>query len=106
MEQAPENSRPRVTKSAPVLRFRVSEHERLLIETKASQAGLKLSDFLRDCALDKPVRETVPLEVVRGVIGVGNSLNQLARLAREGKLGAVEEQELLERLEELKKLLR
>ncbi|UYZ61220.1 plasmid mobilization protein [Hymenobacter latericus] len=89
-----------------MLRFRVSEHERRVIESKASRAGLKLSDFLRDCALDKPVREAVPLEVVRGVIGVANALNQLARLAREGRLGRVGEQELLERLEELKTLLR
>jgi len=67
----------------------VTTSEKVVISAKAEQAGLKVSDYLRDCALGKkiePGRSTEELEALRNLPGLANNLNQLTKLAHQGGL--------------------
>lgn len=62
--------------------LRLSQSERLALEHRAAEAGLKLSEYLRRAGLGKPQRRLVP-EINRQTyieLGrIGNNLNQLTK---------------------------
>lgn len=68
------------------VRFRATAKEKAAILVKADKAGLKPSEYMRDACLGKEIKERMPLEVRRYIIGIGTNLNQLTRLANAGKL--------------------
>lgn len=83
VDNATEAKEPARDKMIPV---RVSEDEKKAIELKASQAGYKsVSAYLRDLGQGTEIREKLPLEVRRQLVGIGNNLNQIARMAHSGK---------------------
>ena len=73
------------------LNFRVSEHEKSLIQSKADKSKTNLSGYLLACALDKKIVVVDGLrEVLTELRRIGNNLNQIARVANAtGQIDAV-----------------
>jgi len=68
------------------MHFRVTAEEKKAIEEKAKAAGYnKVSDYLRVLGMGTEVREVLPAELRRQLVGIGTNLNQIARLAQAGK---------------------
>jgi len=65
------------------LRFRVSADERKQIETRAEQAGLSVSEYVRRVATSQTVQERLPATLRQTLVGVANNLNQLTRYAHQ-----------------------
>jgi hypothetical protein len=81
------------------MHFRVTAEEKKAIEAKAKAAGYrKVSDYLRALGMGTEVREAVPAELRRQLVGIGTNLNQIARLAQAGQAFSSHEQPLLEAL--------
>ncbi|MBB5645974.1 plasmid mobilization protein [Pedobacter cryoconitis] len=71
-------------KRANGIRVRLTATERFLIESKARQAGMRISDWIRAAALKAKVVERVSAEdrrVLHLLAGMANNLNQLTKLA-------------------------
>ena len=65
-----------------VIRFRVSQEERVAIKAKAAAQSQSLTDFLRQRALNYRLRKSPDeRERIRQLARIGNNLNQLARWA-------------------------
>ena len=87
-EKAPEKSkggRPkkRINKNQGI-RVRVTQSERFLIEAKAKEAGMRLSDWFRQAAKKAKVVARLNAEditILRMLAGMANNLNQIARRA-------------------------
>jgi hypothetical protein len=66
------------------VKIRLTATERFMIETKAKDAGMRLSDWIRAAAkAAKVVARLKPedLQIMRMLAGLANNLNQLTRLA-------------------------
>ena len=88
------------------IHFRVTAAEKKVIAAKAKAAGYrKVSDYLRSLGLGSEVREAVPAELRRQLVGIGTNLNQLARLAQSGQAFPHHEQSLLEALSVIRSYL-
>lgn len=82
--------------------FRVSPEQKMLIEEKAEQAYLSVSDFVRAAALGREVNIIADgRELARQLAAVGNNLNQIAALAHAGKIQAAYLSEALEVLKQI-----
>src|SRR5450755_2538529 len=79
--------RPRkAVKKEITIGTRFSRIEQFVIKQKASKAGLKPSEFIRQTALTGAVRARVSEEdrhFVRQLVGMANNLNQLTKLAHQ-----------------------
>jgi heme oxygenase len=72
------------------LSFSVAEHE--IIRQKAFKANLQLAVYLRECGLNKELKESMPAEerkkiqhLQRDLAGMGNNLNQaIKKMHQEG----------------------
>ena len=65
-----------------IFSLRLSASERLELENKAAEAGLKLSEYLRQTGLRKKIRAKVPeinREMYLELGRIGNNLNQLTK---------------------------
>ncbi|MBR1373883.1 plasmid mobilization relaxosome protein MobC [bacterium] len=68
-----------------VLTFRTTPEEKEIILSKAEKANLKLSDYLRDCALGKEINVISGIdEITTEVRRIGNNINQLTKAANSG----------------------
>lgn len=71
-------------KRANGIRVRLTTSERFLIESKAKQAGIRISDWFRAAALKAKVVTRITAEDRRTLhllTGMSNNLNQLTKLA-------------------------
>lgn len=79
--------RPQKTiKKNTVIAVRLSSTEYVLIKNRASQAGLKISSWLRSAAKNARVSARLSPEemgYLRTLSGIGNNLNQLTKLAHQ-----------------------
>lgn len=71
-------------KRANGIRVRLTVTERFLIESKAREAGMRISDWIRAAALKAKVVGRISAEdrrVLHMLAGMANNLNQLTKLA-------------------------
>ncbi|GAB3323287.1 plasmid mobilization relaxosome protein MobC [Hymenobacter humi] len=81
------------------IHFRVTADEKKAIAAKAKAAGFKkVSDYLRVVGLGTEVREVLPAELRKQLVGIGTNLNQMARLAQAGKAFSSHEEQLVQAL--------
>lgn len=89
-----------------VLRFRVTADEKRSIEARSKAAGFKkTSDYLRTLGLQGEVREVIPSELRRQLVGIGTNLNQIARRIQSSSLYATDEQLLHQLVTTIRKYL-
>lgn len=72
-----------------ILRIRISASELFLIRSKAREAGMRPSTWIRQASRSAqiiPRWSTEQMQLLRVLSGVANNLNQLARQANSGKL--------------------
>lgn len=70
-----------------MVRFRLKPDEHAVLEGKAAQAGLTLSDFCRIAATSKPVfarNDNVPMELVGAMRSAGHALLEALNEGRKG----------------------
>jgi len=78
---------------------RVSMEEKKELQAKAKVAGYKkVSAYLRDVGRGVELKESIPPELRRQLVGIGTNLNQIARLAQAGKSFCGHEAQLLQAL--------
>lgn len=79
------------------IRARVADWEKHFIDSKAKEAGLSESEFVRRAAMDKDVTVLPGVdELVRELRYQGNNLNQLTVLARQGRVQLIDLHPFLE----------
>ena len=73
------------------VRARVADWEKHYIDSKAKEAGISESEFVRRAAMDKDVTVLPGVdELVRELRYQGNNLNQLTVMARQGRIRLVD----------------
>ena len=84
------------------MKFRTTEEEKDKIMKKVDASDLSISEYLRRCALDKPVivMEGVD-QIAYELRAIGNNLNQITRAVNSGYVQAVNLQETEEVLGQL-----
>ena len=84
------------------MKFRATEEEKDRIMKKVDASDLSISEYLRRCALDKPVivMEGVD-QIAYELRAIGNNLNQITRAVNSGYVQAVNLQETEEVLGQL-----
>ena len=84
------------------MKFRSTEEEKHRIMKKVDASDLSISEYLRRCALDKPVivMEGVD-QIAYELRAIGNNLNQITRAVNSGYIQAVNLQETEEVLGQL-----
>ena len=84
------------------MKFRATEEEKSIIMKKVDASDLSISEYLRRCALDKPVivMEGVD-QIAHELRAIGNNLNQITRAVNSGYIQAVNLQETEEVLGQL-----
>ena len=84
------------------MKFRSTEEEKHRIMKKVDASDLSISEYLRRCALDKPVivMEGVD-QIAYELRAIGNNLNQITRAVNSGYVQAVDLQETEEVLGQL-----
>ena len=84
------------------MKFRATEEEKSIIMKKVDASDLSISEYLRRCALDKPI---IVIEGVDRIAyelrAIGNNLNQITRAVNSGYIQAVDLQETEEVLGQL-----
>ena len=79
------------------VRARVADWEKHYIDSKAKEAGISESEFVRRAAMDKDVTVLPGVdELVRELRYQGNNLNQLTVMARQGRIRLVDLRPFLE----------
>ncbi|MBU5473365.1 MobC family plasmid mobilization relaxosome protein [Roseburia sp. MSJ-14] len=80
-----------------IMKFRATEEEKSIIMKKVDASDLSISEYLRRCALDKPVivMEGVD-QIAYELRAIGNNLNQITRAVNSGYIHAVNLQEMEE----------
>lgn len=97
----PDKSIGTTTELARTLRIdvRVSPAEKRRLQDKAKVAGYKkVSAYLRDVGQGIEIKESIPAELRRQLVGIGTNLNQIARLAQAGKSFISHEAQLVQAL--------
>lgn len=97
----PEKQAENPVDAARTLRIdvRVSPDEKKDLQAKAEAAGYKkVSAYLRDVGRGVEVKESIPPELRRQLVGIGTNLNQIARLAQAGKSFSSHEAQLMQAL--------
>ena len=68
------------------INFRVSEHEKRLLEGKSRRANMSISDFCRKAVFEKEIKCINGLtEYLYGLNKIGNNINQIASAANQGR---------------------
>jgi predicted DNA binding CopG/RHH family protein len=83
--------------------LRVTQHEYASIKSKATLAGLSVSEYLRKLGTGHPVQARFDKDEKRNLQGIGTNLNQLAAFANKGYFY---QKPITEVLEELKRILK
>ena len=84
------------------MKFRATEEEKSIIMKKAEASDLSISEYLRRCALDKPVIVMEGVDrIAHELRAIGNNLNQITRAVNSGYIQAVNLQETEEVLGQL-----
>jgi hypothetical protein len=90
--------------------IRYTEAEYLIVKSKAKQAGLKITAYIREMSLTGKVNARMNEEerqFVRQLISMSNSLNQLAKKANQQGIRSIEFEEYRNQIDEvLQKLKR
>lgn len=97
----PDKQTENIADAARTLRIdvRVSPDEKKDLQAKAKVAGYKkVSAYLRDVGRGVEVKESIPPELRRQLVGIGTNLNQIARLAQAGKSFSSHESQLVQAL--------
>jgi hypothetical protein len=97
----PEKEAENVADATRTLRIdvRVNSDEKKDLQAKATAAGYKkVSAYLRDVGRGVEVKESIPPELRRQLVGIGTNLNQIARLAQAGKSFSSHEAQLVQAL--------
>ncbi len=84
--------------------FRCTQSEKEVIGILAERAGMSLSRFVLDAALDKPINSPLSPEekiIYMGLPKLMSNLNQLTRYAHQGNLQVEEINQAVQRLNEL-----
>jgi hypothetical protein len=77
------------------MHFRVTADEKKAIAANAKAAGFKkTSDYLRTLGLKGEVKEVMPADLRRHLVGIGTNLNQIARRIQSSTLYATDEKQL------------
>lgn len=79
-------------KRASGIRVRLTTTERFLIESKAREAGMRISDWIRAAALKAKVVGRISAEdrrILHLLAGMANNLNQLTKLAHTGGIMSI-----------------
>lgn len=92
---------------------RLTEQELSIVKLKAEKAGLNLGEYLRDCALDKEIKER-PIkegaEILKLIQNMASNLNQISKKIHLNVWNNYDEivhsKRLVETLKELKEKLR
>ena len=96
----------KVVKRNVVIMVRLTPAERLLIESKAKKAGLKLSEWFRKAAKQAKIVPRISVQEAnwfRMLAGIANNLNQLTRGSHVYGFALIEKdlKQLLEKIENL-----
>ena len=84
------------------MKFRANEEEKDRIMKKVDASDLSISEYLRRCALDKPVIVMEGVDrIAHELRAIGNNLNQITRAVNSGYIQAVNLQETEEVLGQL-----
>ena len=84
------------------MKFRATEEEKDRIMKKVDASDLSISEYLRRCALDKPVIVMEGVDrIAHELRAIGNNLNQITRAVNSGYVQAVNLQETEEVLGQL-----
>ena len=83
--------------------LRVSQRDYATIKSKATLAGLSVSEYLRKLGTGHPVQARFDKDEKRNLQGIGTNLNQLAAFANKGFFY---QKPITEVLEELKRILK
>ena len=84
------------------MKFRATEEEKDRIMKKVDASDLSISEYLRRCALDKPVIVMEGVDrITHELRAIGNNLNQITRAVNSGYIQAVDLQETEEVLGQL-----
>lgn len=83
--------------------LRVTQHEYASIKSKATLAGLSVSEYLRKLGTGHPVQARFDKDEKRNLQGIGTNLNQLAAFANKGYFY---QKPITEALEALKHVLK
>ena len=84
------------------MKFRATEDEKDRIMKKVDASDLSISEYLRRCALDKPVIVMEGVDrITHELRAIGNNLNQITRAVNSGYIQAVDLQETEEVLGQL-----
>ena len=78
--------RPKKTVSRTVTSLRLSNIERYIIKSKAREAGLNITTYIRQMAINGKVISKMTEEerhFVRDFVGIANNLNQLTKKAHQ-----------------------
>ena len=68
-----------------ILKFRATPEQRKAIEVKAEQSGMSVSEYLRACALDKPIVVIEGADKVADELRrIGVNVNQIAHAVNSG----------------------
>jgi hypothetical protein len=69
--------------------LRLDEKEKAVLDKKCKKAGCNLSVFLRNCILDKDIKEQKSADyfkLYREINAIGNNINQVARSVNVGMI--------------------
>ncbi|TDN39869.1 plasmid mobilization relaxosome protein MobC [Hymenobacter sp. UV11] len=81
------------------MHFRVTADEKKAIEANAKAAGFKKTgNYLRTLGLQGEVKQALPPELRRQLVGIGTNLNQIARRIQSSTLYATDEAALKQAL--------
>ncbi len=84
------------------MKFRATEEEKDRIMKKVDASDLSISEYLRRCALDKPVIVMEGVDrIAHELRAIGNNLNRITRAVNSGYVQAVNLQETEEVLGQL-----
>ena len=84
-------------KKTEIITLRLTKSDKELIQSKAKQAGMTVTDYLVTSGLGKEIRTMDGLrELAAQVKGVGRNLNQLTTLANMGRSTVVRLEEVEE----------
>jgi predicted DNA binding CopG/RHH family protein len=83
--------------------LRVTQQDYVKIKSKATLAGLSVSEYLRKLGTGHPVQARFDKDEKRNLQGIGTNLNQLAAFANKGFFY---QKPITEVLEELKRILK